>query len=265
MNTIKALKNLIMISTVVLFAPLSMATLQTEDVEANNQGERIIVALDNAFIPEFGFDDNDNVQVVIEGYLPNSCYTLTQSQAFVDEQKNALVVQQIAMKSNRGLCAEGATLPPDLAAQRYFWKVVDVGNLNSGDYSLLFKSTHSQVQKSFRIQLSPTEEIDNMDYVLVGNAFANSVISSVNKDFEIRITGELTSSCAVLTDVPVIEQVGDVFVVLLNIQRTSEFCMPASRPFYRVLKAKTPSKGRYLLHVRSAGGESRNKIFEVVE
>jgi hypothetical protein len=229
------------------------------------QSERVLLALDNAFIPADGFDDNDNIQVVIEGYLPNACYTLAQAGAVLDDESHTLIVYQAAMKATRGVCADGAELPPDLAAPRYFWKVVDVGHLQAGHYKLEYRSSLGRQFKDFRVQFSPSEQVDNMDYVLVTNAFVNNEVLSSQEQFEIRITGELTSSCAVLDESSLVYEAGDVIVVLLTTKRTAEFCMPASRPFYRVIRARTPAKGRYLLHVRSVGGESRNKIFSVVD
>lgn len=246
------------------FVAISSSLYANDDINLR-QAERVIVELDNAFIPSDGFDDNDNIQVVIEGYLPNSCYTLAQANTALDQSTRTLVVQQQAMKATRGVCADGAELPPDLAAPVYFWKVLDVGSLQSGRYQLSYNAIGERMFKDFRVQFSPTEEIDNMRYVQVDNAFAEAAVPSTSGEFEIRITGQLTSSCAVLKDDAVVVQVGDVIVVLLETERTADFCMPTSHPFYKVIKAKTPSVGRYLLHVRSIGGQSKNKIFSVVQ
>jgi len=225
--------------------------------------ETALLRLDNAFIANKGFDDNDNAQVVIEGQLPNSCYSLAQSLVERDAQGFTLEIRQNAIVSRSGICENMDQLPPDLAAPRRFWKVLDLGLLAAGDYEIRFSGREAVQTKPFRIDIAPTDQTDTMAYVQVGNLFANDRIDSSAGEFEIRVTGELTSSCAEISKDSRVERVGDVFVVLLGIERTEDFCLPANRPFYRILKVKAPEAGRYLVHARSVGGESRNKIIEI--
>ncbi len=246
-----------------LVAGFSTTALSSED--ANSDTSVIVdLAYSTVFIPEYGFDDNDNVQAVVEGFLPNSCYTLAQTDTLISEEAKTVKIKQSAIRSVAGICENEAMLPPDLAAQRYFWKVIDLGMLNEGQHQLLYKGASGTESKSFGIELAPSNQIDNMSYVQATNVFAGKNIPASQEYVEFRITGQLTSSCAELSDDYQVEKVNDVYVVMLHTFRSEEYCMPASRSFYRLIRVKTPEAGRYLLHVRSIGGESQNSIFDIV-
>lgn len=250
-----------LLSLIPFFVLLAMVPQLRADFEPDSR--RVVeVPLLKAYIPEYGFDDNDNVQVVIEGYLPNSCYTLAQSET--DLSGSELKVTQKAIRNESGICSEEADLPPDLAAQRYFWKVLDVGLMDEGSYSLKYLNMDdSRINRPFYIQLSPSNQVDSMNYVYVTNAFAKESVHVSEEYFEFRITGQLTSTCAEMADDYYLEKSGDVYALMLYTYRVEDYCMPASRPFYKIIRVRTPEKGRYLLHVRSVGGQSKNKIFEV--
>lgn len=232
---------------------------------ASDSRELVETLISKAFIPAYGFDDNDNVQTVIEGYLPNSCYTLAQTQVQKDIGSKTIKISQKAIKSSSGICEHETNLPPDLAAQRYFHKVVDIGLLDEGAYEILYLGEEGFQTRTFQVELAPTENRDNMHYVHVTNAFAKEIVRSTDEEFEFRITGNLTSTCAQLADDYYMEKIDDVYVVMLYTFRTEDYCMPTSRPFYKIIKVKTPEIGRYLLHTRSIGGQSKNRIFEIVE
>ena len=95
------------------------------------------------------------------------------------------------------------------------------------------------------------------------NAFVDEVISSKQPTFEMRIQGYLNSSCAQL-DEPKVEKIDDVYVVLMDVVTEGDMCMPTNQPFYGIIEVPTPAAGRYLLHVRSLAGQSKNRLFSVV-
>ena len=244
---------------------LAAPAFASDSVVDTDSRIEVELPISHTYIAELGFDDNDNVQAVIEGYLPNSCYTLTQSDVVISTDSKVIKLRQKASRSTQGICENDTSLPPDLAAQRYFWKVLDIGLLNQGTYTLSYKGAQGPTSRTFGVDLAPTEQVDNMDYVRATNVFASKDVPTSQGEMEFRITGELTSTCAELGEDYTIEKVNDVYVVLLHTHRTEDFCMPASRGFYKVVRVKTPEAGRYLLHVRSIGGESKNKIFNIVD
>jgi hypothetical protein len=252
----------------VLFSALGFAFIvggaSHVSAQALSLPETTLLPLEHAFIAEHGFDDNDNVQIVIEGRLPNSCYSLAQVQFEHHVESKEIEIRQNAIVYRGGICADIPSLPADLAAPRPFWKVVDIGLLSKGEYHVTYLGLDTLKSRRFYVESAPTEEIDNMDYVQVTNAFAPSAVDASGAYFEVRITGELTSSCTVL-DESRVERVGDVFVVLLSTLRSADICMPASHPFYKIIMVPTPDSGRYLLHARSIGGQSVNRIFSVVD
>src|SRR5262245_61713843 len=85
--------------------------------------------------PPAGYDDNDNIQVVIHGYLPNNCYTLARTEV---ERKgeNEFQVRAFAYKQTKGVCAEGASLPMHMNQIVPFTTDSVVGQLKAGRYHL---------------------------------------------------------------------------------------------------------------------------------
>ena len=217
------------------------------------------VQIDRAFVAAHGFDDNDNVEVVLEGQLPNACYTLTQTEIHKDSTGHHIELIQTAHHTESGICAPGTELPPDLRNPSSYSTDVRLGRLEAGAYEISFGEGKT---RHFEVTLAETGSVDNLRYATVNNAFVEPIVSSESATFEIRVTGMLNSSCAVLSEPKVVTE-DDVIVVLMAVTQAEDFCLPASRPFYKVFTAPTPKAGRYLLHVRSLGGQSKNTLFSV--
>jgi len=245
-----------------LFATLILSALALPVAATPNPSgadSTVEVEISRAFIAARGFDDNDNVQAVIEGLLPNACYTTTQTEVERALDKGQIRLRQTAHRNERGACAPGGVLPPDLQAPVPYVVEVNLGHLDRGEYTLLYGAVG---QRSFLVAEAPTSSTDDLRYATITNAFADDVVSENDSTFEVRITGQLNSSCAVLSDAKVILE-RDVVIVLLGIEKQDDYCLPANKPFYKVLNVRTPTPGRYLLHVRSLAGQAKNKLFTV--
>ncbi len=227
---------------------------------AGNLGDSVEVEIDQAYIPAHGFDDNDNVQLVVEGRLPNACYTATEATARRASGSSVFRLLQSAHRNQSGVCAPGANLPPDLRHPVPFTSEISLGRLEAGSYRLAFGRNRERV---FQVGIAQTGSVDDLRYATITNAFAEDSVAAASPNFEVRITGMLNSSCAVLAEPKLLFE-GDVVVILLGTEQDGDYCLPVSHPFYEVLKVPTPPAGRYLLHVRSLGGQAKNKLFSVV-
>ena len=92
---------------------------------AYGQGPQIVsVPIEQSYIP-LGFDDNDRVQVMIEGTFRNSCYKVASYKVTAGDS-GEVIIQQFAYKYP-GICLE--VLVP-------YTQTVDLGLMKSGTYTL---------------------------------------------------------------------------------------------------------------------------------
>jgi hypothetical protein len=249
------------------FTTLAIGFVGSIGAFAQTSTTRIVeVPLDNAFIAARGFDNNDPIQIVIEGHRPNLCYTLAEQTLTPDAtDPSRLRISQKAVLSEGGDCDPAKTLPPALDQRKYFVKEPVFGILEAKEkYTLEYLTSDGIKTREFSVGVAPTDSVDTLKYAMVENAFVKDEVLLSEGTFEIRISGELNSSCAEIARDVAILKIDDVYVALLQVDVRPEICLPVNKPFFKTLKVPVPDKaGRYLLHVRAMGGEAKNKIFSV--
>ena len=67
--------------------------------EATNV-ETVEVPIQYVFVPKVGYDDNDNVQIVLDGFLPNSCYTMAGNMAEPTRDPRVFRIRQFALAAS---------------------------------------------------------------------------------------------------------------------------------------------------------------------
>jgi len=215
------------------------------------------------YAPSVGYDDNDPIVVTIDTELPNSCYLQSLSQAIVNAEQRAIKVHQFADRTRDGVCAANdESLPVQIRNPIAIVTEAVVGTLREGDYRFEYSSSTGPLTRALHVDHAAASTIDNVSYATVTNAFAPAFVSATEATFEVRLTGTLSSSCTEVFEVKT-TFVDDVLIVLPKVRQTSDFCMPAVRPFYRIINVETPTRGKYLLHARSQGGTSKSMLFEV--
>src|SRR4051794_26680489 len=79
--------------------------------------KKVQVPVGHIFIPSEGYDDNDNIQFVIDGVLPNGCYRVDHEQTdTASASENHIAVSLIALLRTDGPCANQMHLPQSLLA-----------------------------------------------------------------------------------------------------------------------------------------------------
>src|SRR4051812_31719710 len=82
---------------------------------------------DRVFAP-LGFDDNDNIQIVLDGQLADTCYKLGPTHVRIDQATHKILVRQSAFYYSGAWCAE-VRIP--------YVQTVNLGILPAGNYEIL--------------------------------------------------------------------------------------------------------------------------------
>jgi len=87
-NTLPSPK-VIVLTTAMLAAAIYFMNLPK--ARAQTQFERIEVPVGHVFVPAVGYDDNDNIEIMFDGILPNGCYAVSDYHADVDQNSKQIV------------------------------------------------------------------------------------------------------------------------------------------------------------------------------
>ncbi len=223
----------------------------------------------NVFVIPEGFDDNDNIQIVVDGTLPNVCYKLANPKVnFKKEQKLIQVIPYAHIKKIEE-CSKGMTdqLDDYLNWPLPYSKVINLGQLAAGDYTVQYKDKNTAWKnKGFKVGKASTETTDDYLYAPISNVFTPETFEQ-NNEGKLILTGVIGSSCLELFDQDIkVIKYGNVFVVLpiLKVLSTGP-CQKVIRPIHKIISLGSLKEGRYLIHVRSMTGQSINKTFTVLK
>lgn len=204
------------------------------------------VPVDHLYIPS-GFDSNDNIEVVITGFLPNLCHKNPSAKVnFTGGDINVEVTSLYYDESNP-FCPEMVvpfTLP------------VSLGVLDSGEYKIAVNA-NNQKSKTGRlvVQESVSNAIDNYHYAYVSNVLKKE------GSHRIHLKGYNPSDCFVLDKIEAHSNKSDTFAILPKMKQIRDFCPMKMVPFtYEFDVPKTLSRKQILLHVRTMDGKSVNTI-----
>ena len=247
--------------TLTTFALLFSITGSMKVAHAADQ--RVEIALQNVFAPIDGYDDNDNVEVVLHGALPNSCYTVADSFYELLDDGVTVAIHQYATRTTDGICADDSKLPEHLAMIIPFNKELSIGRYNAFGYSLQFKTASGLQTRPLHISIAQAPTIDNLPYAIVSNVATADIVNGLDP-VQVTLTGVLNSTCTALNDdIKIIKQ-GDVFVVLPTIRVIPGVkCAQILLPYKRKVNLGRALPGDYLVHVRSMNGHSVNRVIEV--
>jgi hypothetical protein len=225
------------------------------------------VPINALYIPHTGFDDNDNIEFLIEGLLPNACYGISEKPRLEVSFGN-FHVRQIAYRKTEGPCsAPDTALKGILANPVPFDDVVKLGQLQKGDYKIFFQTTEAFRSRVFTVKAAPTDNIDSLNYARVENAYVPTR-SYAGSTVRIVVQAAIISNCMKPSKefriAPDDNPADDILVILPEVEVSKdELCLPTYEPFEQVVSINGLRAGRYQLHVRSFNGASINRIFNV--
>lgn len=210
--------------------------------------ETVLLKPKKIFTP-VGFDDNDNTQVVLYGYLPNLCYKSPRTKVFVSGKEVSILFT--AIKGNEKAPCVQMVVPVT--------EIVDLGVLAQGNYNITVNGGTAAESRS-KIQVSRALSPSEDDHI-----YAN--IESIERRPESRtviLRGYNPSDCYQPDRIEWISNEKDVLAVLPIMKKVHEVCPRKMVPFEQSLEVpETLSNGNseILLHFRVMNGKSINHVF----
>lgn len=212
------------------------------------QGTLVGVSVRELFVPN-GFDDNDEVEVVLDGELPNTCYKLAHNEVKYDEATGRYIVFQFARRYP-GICIQ-TTVP--------FFTAARLGVVPAGDFKV---QTLGAALETLKVKEATSAGPDDYTYAPIDSARVERD-EAHNKYFGI-IQGRMTNTCMTIDEVKVFDsgKTIEVLPIIKMVDRPD--CAAIEMPFaWQVDLPASMAEGRHLMHVRSLNGKSQNMVFSV--
>lgn len=227
--------------------------LVLSSLSAFAQSEPIVIVspVDHLFVPK-GFDNNDNVEVVVTGKFPNPCYIKNSMYVSVRDEK--IHIEVTALKKDNpdvAMCA-----PMEVP----FRESITIGNIQAGDYDIIVNGGSRFEQKGMlAVAESDSQSVDDHLY---------PIVEYVELGFTGGLSGDAVimartpSECVVFDHVEYISNEKDTISVLPVMKKNSGECNNRQKRIAIPIKFK-PNELRnkdVLLFVRSIEGKSVNTI-----
>lgn len=204
-----------------------------------------------------GFDDNDNVEIVFEGYFPDACHKVGPTSFQIDPETRSIYIEDTGYFFGVMICAQVVV---------YYPKVISLGHLDAGEYQVFFRHSRGNFvkQSELPIRIAKSEAPDDHLYAPVEKTLF--IKSDGLKKNQLKLIGTYTNSCMKITEARVVMRNNSNVIDILPIAAMeSEGCQDLAEglPFeYMVNLGEIPS-GRYLFHTRSLNGQSVNEIVTI--
>lgn len=195
-----------------------------------------------------GFDSNDVVQFVVEGYFPNSCYRPGFVGATVRQNEHVIEVSSQAFRYS-GICLE-VIIPYD--------QVITVGTLGPGTYRIVQAGSRAQLS-ALPIRASISDDPDDFMYAPISQALFQERGGGSG---EVLLKGEFPLSCMVFDRIDVAVEPSAIVVQPIVKLDPNQTCVKGSYPFQRSVGVRG-APGRYVLHVRSMNGKAINSLVDI--
>tara|TARA_B100001094_G_scaffold332854_1_gene406881 strand:+ start:1610 stop:2347 length:738 start_codon:yes stop_codon:yes gene_type:complete len=219
----------------------------------------VTAPIEKVYVP-YGFDDNDNTEIVVQGFFPNPCYRLGHAGYDVDHSNHRINVWVTSYfyPNSENVC-------PNMVIP--FVQGIKVGILPVGEYQVTFKGDYTKGVK-LQVTRAKSDTPDDALYAAVENAFVT--INEKTGNHQIILQGAYPywfEGCQVLKELKLYRQ-PDVLVVLPEAELVDdERCdsqLDSKRfTFTKDLGRKVEPSS--LIHVRVLNGGSVNRMVWGVE
>ena len=232
------------LGVVSIFLALSVISLPTAYAQSP---QLISVGLHTAYIPT-GFDDNDKVSFMVEGLFMDSCSKTAGVDIAVNN--NEVVITQKALRYP-GPCLDMLV--------RYYQPIELREVLGSGSYRVTDGATGKSLGHIGVIR-ARTPNADDYLYAPVSDAW---VLRGSDRKDKIVLNGVFTNNCVSLQNVRIMVDDDVISVLPIAQQESRPDCHSGNFPYQFVQTYPRPTKGRYLLYVRSLEGLAIQKVIDV--
>lgn len=230
---------------------------------------RVEIPLKTLLSPRYGFEQKNNIDVVLYGALPNGCYTLADTVIEKAADEHTINVKQFANRETQGMCAQASSLTEQMQLVIPFTNDVSMGQLGVGTYNLNYLSEDGTLRaRPLEISANITSTPDTLPYAAT-LAVDAPVMINAGDELKVTIRGLLNSTCTRLNDEVHVLNENDVLVLLPTVHvETGVMCAQVMIPFEKEVNlGKTPqenisenSPAVRLIHVRSMNGKALNKV-----
>lgn len=205
--------------------------------------------LQKVFVPA-GFDDNDRVQVTVQGTFDSTCLKVGAYKVETSEKDRVLLVDQRAYLY-QGIC---------LQIKVPFTQTLDLGILPAGDWKVVDANSKKQLGV-LKIATSENAGPDDFLYAPVSDAYVQD--DSAGKK-TLCLNGTYSDRCTKLKEVK-LNYTSDVIIVQPVAEHLGEAqdCGGAATRFSHCEALPSGLNGEFLLHVRSMNGQAINKIVDL--
>lgn len=228
-----------------------LLTLALGPIAAMAQRPTVIDApVDHVFVPA-GFDNNDNVEVVVTGFFPNPCYNRNDVTVKVVDDLIKISVTASVKEDKGSLCA--AMIVP-------FKEDISVGNLQGGDYKIVVnEGTPYELKDSIKIVEAASQNQDDHIYAMVDYIDLGFTGGSLG---DTRLIGWKPSDCLELDRVEYRSNGKDTVIVMPIMKKVRDFCPMKLTPLEVPVRFNPSeySHSKVLLMSRTIDGRSVNAL-----
>jgi hypothetical protein len=215
--------------------------------------EVIVQTPENVFTPQ-GFDDNDNVQIVLYGNLPDTCHKIGPAYTKVDKEHKTIYVKNTAYYYPGCFCAD--VLVPYLTT-------VNVGILKTGGYEVVVERADGSFDKAANLPISVATSASPDDFIYAPVEHMHFVAQHRENVPQVILSGIFRSTCMTLKDIKVNYRANHVIEIQPIAEVEKSGCLNDARLFQATVRLKANLRGRALLHVRSLNGQSINQVVDL--
>lgn len=234
----------------------SSATLIGSAAHAEpGQPEIVAAPVEQVFVP-FGFDSNDNVEVIVHGNFVNSCFKVGPAKGSVDYATSTITVEASSYFYPASECAK-IVVP--------FEQSVSLGIVHPGTYRVVVKDVPAATVTDLVIAEATSDEADDFLYAPV---VQSSLTTGADGRSVVRIEGSYPYTfvgCMSVKEVRIHLTPGHVLVVQPIAELLTGGPICDAQNGSKAFTIDTPiqdrlESGDFLVHVRALSGRSVNRV-----
>jgi len=212
-------------------------------------GTLVVVTADASFVP-VGFDDNDDVVIVLDGNLPNSCHKISHTEILTDPVTQKVTVVQYARRYP-GICMQ--SLVP-------YTSESNIGIMPTGIFKVKSPGTEDE-----KLQVTEATSAGPDEFLYAPVESAKVTFDEASRTYRGVLEGRFTNTCMRMKEVKVINSGKTIEVLpIMEMVDSPIGCQNTDMVFSWTLDLpRDLDPGRRLMHVRSLNGKSVNKMFSV--